>query len=1094
MKKLQLFKSVFLLLVMTLLSTAIFAQGVTTASVSGTIMDTEGQPLIGATVIAVHMPSGSQYGATTRIDGGYTLPAMRVGGPYTITTSYVGFQDVVEENIFLSLGQDLNLNSKLSDSAIALEGVTVVAQKTGVLNSEQTGAETTIGEEAINSIPTVNRDFNDFIKLTPEASTTADGGISIAGTNNRYNSIFIDGAVNNDVFGLSDQGTNGGQTGITPISIDAIEQFQVVLAPYDVRLGGFAGGGINAVTRSGSNNFEGSAYYFTRNQSLVGKTHRFVFDPEQELSDDDARDMRTSVNDFSANTYGFRLGGPIVKNKVFFFVNAELQRDQTPQPFDFSNYEGASSEAEINALADFLRNTYGYDPGGFLNNTRELQGEKILARLDFNLGESTRLKLRHSYTKGTSIGPSRSSNRTINFFNGGVLFPSTSNSSALELNSVFGSSSSNDLIIGFTNVFDDRDPMGTDFPRLTIFDGSGQIRLGSEVFSTANQLRQNIFTLTDNFSLYKGKHTITIGTHNEFYNIYNLFIRQNFGEYEFGSINDFVGGAPALEYVSSYSLVDDLRGDGSEAGANFNALQLGFYAQDRFAISDKFKLTYGLRLDLPFFLDEPVADENFNNNTLPAIREAYAGETEILDALDGAEAGKLPQGTLMLSPRIGFNYDVNGDNSSVLRGGLGIFTSRVPFVWPGGSFANNGLTIGGTFFNDFDSTFVFNPDVTTQPQATDFGAADAVPSGQIDFFSENFRYPQVFRANLGYDQNLPGGFVGGVDAVYTKTLNNVVYYNLNLRPTTERLSGADDRPIFNRFDEIDDTYSRIILGDNTNKGYGYNFTIRLDRPFNNGFLAGIAYSLGDAFAVNDGTSSQNSSQWRFVENTAGRNYLDVSRSDFSAGSRVNSLISYQKDFNDFVGITAAVFYEGRSGRPFSYIYNGRVSNGDSSFGDLIFVPADASQIQLLDIVDGNGETTLSAAQQWASLDAFISADDYLNSRRGEYAERNGSRTPFEHNFDLKLALNVGAKISETTNKIQVSLDILNFGNLLNQNWGAKYFTNFDAFRLIDFEGIDNSSGENIATYTFNAPTGDVFNVADFSSRWRMLLGIRYIFE
>jgi len=1094
MKKVQLLKSMGLLLIMTLFSTAILAQGVTTASISGTVTDTGGLPLIGATVIAVHTPSGTQYGTITRIDGGYTLPAMRVGGPYRITTSYTGFQETTDDNVYLSLGQELSMNKKLSDTAIELEGVVVTAQKAGVLNSEKTGAETRIGEEVINSIPTVDRNLNDFIKMTPEANTTSDGGISIAGTNNRYNSIFIDGAVNNDVFGLSDQGTNGGQTGISPISIDAIEEFQVVLAPYDVRLGGFAGGGINAVTRSGSNSFEGSAYYFNRNENLVGKTHRYVLDPAKKLDNAALDTLRTPVDEFSSNTIGFRLGGPIIKNKVFFFVNAELQREQTPQPFDFSNYDGASSEAEINALADFLRATYGYDPGGFLNNTRELQGEKILARLDFNLGESTRLKLRHSYTRGTSVGPSRSSNRTINFLNGGVLFPSTTHSSAFELNSVFGSSASNDLIIGFTNVFDDRDPIGGDFPRLTIFDGTGQIRLGSEAFSTANQLKQQIFTLTDNFSLYKGKHTITFGTHNELYDIYNLFIRQNFGSYEFGSVDDFIMGAPPIEYASSYSLVDELRGDGSEAGASFNALQLGFYVQDRFAVNNKLKLTYGLRLDIPFFLDEPVADENFNNVTLPLIRDTYAGETEILDALDGAEAGQLPQGALMFSPRLGFNYDVNGDKESIIRGGLGVFTSRVPFVWPGGSFANNGLTIGGTFYEDFDSTFVFNPDVATQPQATDFGATDAIPSGQIDFFSKDFKYPQVFRANLGYDQKLPGGFVGGFEAIYTKTLNNVIYYNLNVKPSTESTTGADARPLFDRFDEVDDTYARIILGDNTSKGYGYNFTIRLDRPFNNGLLAGISYTIGDAYAVNDGTSSQNSSQWRYIENSGGRNYLDVSRSDFSAGSRVNSLVSYQKDFNDFFGITAALYYEGRSGRPLSYIYNGRVSNGDSSFGDLIFVPADASQIQLLDVLDDNDEITLSAAQQWTDLDAFISADDYLDSRRGQFAERNGSRTPFEHNFDLKLAINVGAKISETTNKIQISLDVLNFGNFVNQNWGAKYFVNNDQFNLIDFEGIDDSSGQNVATYTFDAPSGDIWNIADFSSRWRMLLGIRYIFE
>jgi len=1082
MKKLQLFKSIGLLLIMTLLSTVISAQGVTTASINGTVTDTDGQPLIGATVIAIHVPSGSQYGTVTRIDGGYTLPAMRVGGPYTITTSYTGFQDVVDEGIFLSLGQDLSLGNKLSDTAIELEGVTVVAAKGGVLNSEKTGAETLIGEKTISSVPTVSRDFNDFIKLTPQASTTADGGISIAGTNNRYNSIFIDGAVNNDVFGLSDQGTNGGQTEITPISIDAIEEFQVVLAPYDVRLGGFAGGGINAVTRSGSNKFEGSAYWFTRNQDFVGKTHRYVLDSEKELDDSALDTLRTKVDDFSANTFGFRLGGPIVKNKVFFFINAELQRDQTPQPFDFlSNYEGDSSEEDLNNLASFINSNYGYDAGGFLNNTRELQGEKILARLDFNLGTSTKLKLRHSYTKGTAIRPSGSSNRTINFYNGGVFFPSTTHSSALELNSVFGSSASNDLIIGYTNVFDDRDPMGADFPRLTILDGDGQIRLGSEIFSTANQLKQNILILTDNFSLYKGKHTITIGTHNEFYNMYNLFMRRNFGEYEFGSVDDFISGAAPTDYEVSYSLVDDIVGDGSAASASFNSLQLGFYVQDRFAINDKFKLTYGLRLDVPLFLDQPVADENFNTNTIPAIRTAYADETEILDALDGAEAGQLPQAALMLSPRIGFNYDVNGNNETVIRGGVGVFTSRVPFVWPGGSFTNNGLTIGAAS-GAFDSTYVFNPDINTQPQATDFGAADAIPSGQIDFFSKDFKYPQVLRGNIGVDQKLPGGFIGGFDAVYTKTLNNVIYYNLNIKPSSEALVGADARPLFNRFDPIDDTYGRIILGDNTNEGYTYNFTMRLERPFNNGLLASIAYSFGDAWAINDGTSSQNSSQWRYIENSGGRNHLGLSRSDFSTGMRLNSLLSYQKDFNDFFGLTASIFYEGRSGRPFSYIYNGRVSNGDSSWGDLIFVPADASQINLVD------------SEDWAALDAFISGDDYLNSRRGQFAERNGSRLPFEHNFDLKLALNVGAKISETTNKVQVSLDILNFGNLLNKDWGAKYFVRNDQFTLIRYEGLDTSSGENIATYSFNAPSGDIWNVNDFISRWRMVLGVRYIFE
>jgi outer membrane receptor for ferrienterochelin and colicin len=1061
-----------------------FGQGATTAALSGVVRDTNGEALPGATVVAVHTPTGSQFGTVTTSSGNYTILNMNVGGPYTIEVRSVGFKTEKLDNIYLNLGQTLRLEFKLAEESVMTEEVVITA--TSGNDGRQTGAQTVIGERLLNALPTVSRDLSDFTRATPQARITENGGITIAGQNNRYNSIMIDGAVNNDVFGLSETGTNGGQANISPISLDAIEQVQVVVAPYDVRQGGFAGGGINAVTRSGTNTTSGSAYYLFRNQNLAGKTPT-----------DNASVERQKLDEFTAQTLGFRLGGAIVKNKLFFFLNGEIQRDKTPQPFDFKDYVGASSLEDIQNLQSQLISRFKYDPGSFLDNPREVKSNKLFARLDWNLSDKHKLTLRHSYTQGEFFNRARSSRNAINFGNNNIYFPSVTNSSALELKSTLGSNKSNSLIIGFTRVVDDRDPLGGDFPRVRIIDGSGNIFFGSEEFSTANQLKQSTLTITDNFSIFKGKHTLTFGTHNEFYSTYNLFIRQNYGSYVFRSLSDFAtyfdndpsNDAPASDYNRTYSLVDNVTGDGSAAAAEFTGVQFGFYAQDEFAATNKLTLTFGVRLDVPIFSD-PDENAGFNDSTLAKIKQFYP---ELGSRIRSGQLWKTP---ILISPRFGFNYDVKGDKSLQLRGGAGIFTSRIPLVWPGGAYNNNGLTLGSARSNGA----IFRPDPFNQYTAQDFGQRVVLPSGQMDLFVDDFKLPQVLRASLAVDKKLPWGMIGTLEGIYTKTLNNIVYYNVNVKPTDRTLAGADNRPYYNRRDAIEPGYDRIIVADNTNKGYSYNLTAQIQKNFDRGFTASLAYTYGRSMVINDGTSSQNSSQWRYMENVRGKNNLDLTYSDFDLGSRVVGMLSYAKEYGKNFRTTVSLFYEGRSGQRFSYIYRGQLANDDTGSGsteaDLIYVPRDRSEINLIDITDRDGNVTKTADEQWNELNAFIEADDYLSSRRGKYAERNGSRLPFVNILDLRLLQDFYITTgSGQKHNLQISFDVFNFTNLMNKKWGRRYFLANDNFALINLVRVGS---DNVPQFQYTNPSSpkNIFTIDDSgvnSSRWQAQIGVRYTF-
>jgi uncharacterized protein (UPF0333 family) len=1076
-----------------------FAQGVTTASISGVVTNQKGETLPGATIVAVHQPTNAEYGTISREDGRFTIPNARVGGPYKLSISFVGYDTQEKNDVYLSLGNTTSINIQMAETGTNLQEVVVSASRGDVFNADRTGAATNVNNRTIQSVPTISRGLRDFTKLSPMASTMGNG-TSFAGANNRYNQFAIDGLVNNDVFGLSSSGTNGGQSGIEPISLDAIEEFQINIAPYDVRQGGFTGGGINAVTRSGTNTFQGSAYYFGTNEGLVGGTS-----PNS--------GQKVDYPEFKDYQAGFRLGGPIIKNKLFFFVNGEIGRQSQPLAFVPGSSESLLSEAEVNSVVNVLNNIApNYDPGSYTSIADETNSDKILAKLDWNISKNHKLTLRHSYTYGENIDNSRT-NSQLRFYNNGVYFPSTTNSTGIELNSIFGTKS-NRLLLGYTTVKDDREPLGSPFPSTTInlTNPTRSIVFGGESSSVANQLDQNIFTLTDDFTLFKGKHTITIGTHNEFYKFYNLFVQRIYGDYLFRSLADFetlgdnnpLNDVNPVQFRYGYSFEEDGISQ-SKGAAEFNAFQIGLYVQDEFQVSDKFKLTYGIRFDVPIFPDTPKSNQLFND-TYGSI-----GKT-----------GEVPKTRVMYSPRVGFNLDVMGDKSLQLRGGVGLFTGRVPFVWVSNQFTNNGELNGSVLLGSSSGNPLAGTPYITDPanQASNIPTNAVIGRGAINVIDEDFKFPQVFRTNLAVDKQLPWGLIGTIEAIYSKTYNNINFTNLNRVPQEGfQFAGPDKRPRFTTVStnpttggyvqagRVDGNFEDIIKLSNTNEGYSYNVMFQLQKQFDHGFSGSVAYTYGDAKDLNSGTSSVAASNWQFVSNVNGLNNLPLARANFSMGSRIVGLVSYRKEYlNNQMATQVSLFYNGQSGQPFSYRYSNDL-NFDGTSNDLVYIPRDASEINLVsyNITVDNVQVPIAPEEQWAALDAFIKQDSYLSERRGQYAERNGARMPFQHQFDFRLLQEFGIKTGSSMNKLQLSVDILNVGNLINDEWGKQYNISNQEFAIINIENgiltdtapgaaLDYSSNTPRYTYRPALTNGKAWTANDLFSRWRMQLGIRYIFN
>lgn len=1075
---------------------AAMAQGVTTAAISGVVTDQNGEGLPGASVQAVHLPSGTQYGTATLASGRFNLPNMRIGGPYKVTVTFVGYSDFVREDITLSLGQNFDLKVPMKESGTELAEIVVTASS--VFNEDRTGASTNINSTQLQRMPTLSRSFTDMTRMTPQSS-----GTSFAGRNNLYNNLSIDGSLFNNSFGLAS--LPGGQTNSQPISLDALEEITVNIAPYDVRQGGFTGAGINAVTRSGTNEFSGSVYTFMRNEGLVGTK---------------VKDEEFETANFQNTQFGVRLGGPIIKNKLFFFVSAELERRADPvgafTAKDLSTETGARlTSTEMNAIRGFLNDAYDYDPGEYQNYDMKTESDKVTVRLDYNINQNHKLSIRYNYlnsirdtpasNSGAQGGRSNSAN-SLPFQNGNYIINNNFNSIVAELNSVVGKNSNN-LIIGWTGFRDFRSSPGSTFPFVDIENGQNQnvTSFGYEPFSANNILDQDVFQFSDNFNIYLPGHTVTIGTANEFYKFGNGFMPNFNSRYRFANYNDFFNSAEAGTTIPVFT--PDGNGgftvsDGTSTGngrptlfqyrysavdgvdvpiAEMKAAQFGFYVQDEWAVSENFKLTTGLRVDIPFF----PADLPSN----PVLDTVYFAGNEQIDV------SKLPDAKLMWSPRVGFNWDVRGDRSFQLRGGTGIFTGRIPFVWMSNQASNNGVLFGvieeqGTTATPTLASRPFSSDVNAyQP-----GTVTLPATIQLASTDKDFKFPQVWRTNLAVDYKLPWDVTMTLEGIYTKDINAVFHRNANLANPVGVWAG-DGRVRYAGTDagaRVNLAVSDAIVLDNTNKGWSASASILLRKDFSRDFTVSTGYNYGPSYDLTSNPGSVAFSTWSGNQVVGNPNNPVVSYSGNQLLHRVIASMNYKKDYLKYFSTGISFFYEARSGAPFSYVYSGDM-NGDRLNGnDLIYIPRNQDEI-LLATEGANDTRTID--QIWEQLDAYIDQDDYLSAHRGEYAARNGARTPWSTQLDVRIIQDFYIEVGGKRNTLQLTFDIFNFGNMLNKNWGTLQTPRRN--QLLTY--VTQESGSGRPVFAFPLDGGEALKETfrpnlNISSVWQAQFGIRYIFN
>ena len=1097
-------KLLHFIVAMLLLPVLTFAQN-TTGSLTGSVKADNGEILVGATVTVLHVPTGTEYKVQTRKTGAFDISNMQPGGPYTISVSYVNYQTEKKEDIYINLGDAARVDVVLYNKAAKLADVTVRASRNASDLSVRGGTQTTIGRDKIENLPTVGRNLQDFLRFTPSVKllggTGGLTGISIAGQNNRFNSFYIDGAVNNDQFGLSASGTNGGQTAVGPISMDAVDQIQVMVSPFDASIGNFTGGGINATTKGGTNTTSGTVYSFTQNQDLTGKTPTGL------------KSAATKLNPFSAKTMGASVGGAIVKNKLFFFVNYESIESNRPQPFDLAGYRGISTKADIDALVSTVKSKYGYDMGSYADNPETISSKRLATKLDWNINSNHRLSISYRHTESQNYNTSASSSTRVNFYNNGVLYPNKTNSVSAELRSNFKNGITNKMLFTITDVTDDRSQIGAAFPRVIINDGSSsnQITFGSENFSAANLLKQTNKNFLDYIKFNINKHSLTLGIDYELSKSYNVFIRDNFGTYTYNSLPDFLTDKAPFQYARSFSLLDNTYGDNTKAAASFYTARGSAFINDEVRVTDNLTINYGIRGDYTKFLSTPFQDDYFNNNAIPTI-QLYNYD------LAGARSGQISDPKLSISPRLGFTYKVPTERITI-RGGIGLFTGRVPLVWPGGVFNNTGGSVGGVslFSPTFATTLAsmkFRPNPTQQYTANELGISTAFAKGQVDLIAKDFRLPKLLRASIAVDKKFDNNWSVTVEGSLSKNINEIYYTRIDIQNPIGNMVGPDNRNVYNNGVRMNfPAYGGLPAGNpytgvyllknqpkNSQKGYAANFTASVDKSWADGFSFNAFYTYGTAFVTNEPTSSQNNSQWRFMETVNGRNFVNRSRSDFDLGHRFSMFAS--KKFTYLKGnmaTTVSVVYNGQSGNAFSYVYsNGPVrDNSATESNDLLFIPT-KDQLTAMTFVTQSG-FNLSQAAQKEAFEAYINQDSYLSKRRGQYAERNGARLPFQNIVDLKVMQDFFVKVSGKKYQFQLTYDIFNFTNMLNRVWGRTYFLSNDQFGLVRYSNPTSGAPSLLPTYSFNpinnnTPWGISSSTApSYSARWVSQLGLRFKF-
>lgn len=1050
----------------------------TTSSIKGLVKSSNNETLPGATVLAIHTPTGSKYSALSNADGRFSMLNMRIGGPYKITVTYVGFQNQEFNDVYLELGKAFSLDAILQDESQKLEEVKVVGSKNKVFASGRTGAETTIGRRELASLPSISRSADDFTRLEPSAS-----GGSFGGRNDQYNSYSLNGAVFNNPFGL-DAATPGGQTGSQPISLDAIDQIQVATAPYDVTLSGFTGASVNAVTKSGTNEFHGTAYAFYRNQDLTGSK---------------VKGEKIFVPSLEQTQAGFSIGGPIVKNKLFFFANYEIdKRSDLGSNFVANNGDATTDVNESRVLETDLINvsnalsSLGYNTGAYQGFTHNSDSNKGIIKLDWNIDDNNKLAVIYNFLDASKDKPAhpsalgfRGPNASIlQFEKSGYQINNKLDSFLLELNSKFSETVSNKLQAGYTHFDDFRNPFSTPAPVINIQDGAGSnyIIAGHEPFSIHNTLDQKVLQVTDNLSYTTGDHVFTFGGSFEKYKFENSF---NLGAYDnFGNPNGYYGTffasypnvatflADAAQSYATSAIAQNLQyaqdtydsrnsfGVGKDKGwklSELNVGQLAFYAQDDWSVTETFKLALGLRVDKPLYFNTSDLIQKYIDTDNGASRDnSILYKNPQSGASEQLISTTLPSNKLLWSPRLGFNWDVTGDKTTQVRGGTGIFTGKLPFVWLGNQVS---------------------------------GADD----GFFQIMDKDFKWPQVWRTSLGVDHRFDNGYIVTLDMSYNKDINGVHVQNWGLGKPSGTLSGDDSRAIYLDSDKV---YNNVpapfgpgpisaYVMTNSNKGYVYNSSVKVQKNFDNGLFASLAYNYlvskdvnsieaeitGDAFAFNPALGNVNDAVLSNSKYGDTHRFIGVASKKWKYGT------------NDKWATTVSTFFEYAQGGRFAYIYGGDINNDGSGTNDLIYIPT-STEIDAMVFKGG--------PSQGDAFDAFISQDKYLSERRGQYAERYGALSPWRGKWDLKVMQDYNFKpssSSDKTNTIQFSVDVLNLGNLLNSDWGLVQVPT-----SIQPIGVEVDQTTKIPTYTFNGTQTKTFNYdASLLSRWQAQFGIRYIF-
>lgn len=1054
---------------------------VTTSSLFGAVVDENSEPLAGAAIVAVHIPTGSQYYAVANNEGRYTINGMRAGGPYKVEISFIGMATVENEDITLRLGEAYELDAKMK-AVNELNAVTVVGEKS--FNASITGAGSSFSLQQVEQMPTIDRSIYDVVKFTPQATLNKNGGISFSGSNNRYNSFQIDGAVANDSFGLTSSGTNGGQTGANPISLDAIEEVQVVIAPFDVRQSGFTGGAINAITKSGTNKVKGSFYTHFFNQDLVGTTPGSA----EQMYDNWSLTKRAKYDQELAETYGFTVGAPIIKNKLFLFTSAEYYKKSYPNvysPAD-NSYESRPLSKEIiyngknygnifNAdMADAIIDKYQktYNPGGDFSESygsHQITDRSInlLARLDWNINDANKFMFRYQYADAYAdkYGSGKS---TYYFNNSSYLQANKTNTFVAELNSRISDKVSNELRATAVLVRDHREP---GYPGATMYiKDKITFDLGTEYSSGANSMNSDTYTLTDNLSIFAGNHNFTIGTHNEFFKFNNVFLQYAYGEYTFATLADF--------FQDNYNQYDykyadpEFTGGATRWAATTYALELGLYAQDEWKPTRNFSLTYGFRVDVPMLLNKPTTNETFNQTPFAKNNGEYVGV--------------VPKYQPLISPRVGFRWHLNDSHKSLLRGGFGLFTGRVPFVWLSNAYNNTGVETKSV------TSKVQGLPLTSDPYNDIIkpGKLSGTASGAtINTLNENFKYPQVFRANLGFDQEFENGWKLTLDAIFSKTLNNVYFNNLAISSNSSvygvnaeaaRKNPASAAPFYTQ--DSGDYYCIVALG-NTNKGYTYSASAKVEKHFNFGLDLMAAYTYGHAYSVNDGTSSVAFSNWKYNSSVDTNSPDELAYSLFDKPHKLSAVVSYTTPMYGRFKTTVALTYQGGSGQRYSYTMkeSSLDFNGDGQKGNsLLYIPTRDELVQM----------SWTDAASAAKYENFIRQDAYLRAHRGQWSERNAGIAPFEHHFDLQLTEDFFYD-KKSGRKLQLIANLINASNLLNREWGM-YYSAANSRTVLQLDDLKTDAAGN-CTPTYSYYDDNAIGLSDFYSRWRCQLGLRLTF-